>query len=70
MGKLVRLTVGAAVVYIAVRVVEQHRIDQRLARPVTSWPEVPAGSPAPPAPGSGGEWEGDHHPGAAPGPER
>jgi hypothetical protein len=64
------LLVGAAAGYVAVRVVEQHRIEKRLSTPVTSWPDVPTDAPAPPAPGSGGQLEGDHHPGATSGPER
>jgi hypothetical protein len=64
------LLLSAAVGYVAVRVVEQRRIDVRLATPVTPWPDVPTGAPDEPAPPSGGEAEGDHHPGAAPGPER
>jgi hypothetical protein len=44
-GRLVVLLGVAAAFYVAVRTVEDRRLERRLASPVTHWPDVPVDPP-------------------------
>ncbi len=48
---LAGLATGSLLVYVARRVVDERRHEQRLAAPVAAWPEVPIDADLPMIPG-------------------
>jgi hypothetical protein len=52
MRRLAALIVVAIAVYLAVRIVEDRRLERRLASPVTDWPDVPVAPPEAVPPGA------------------